>query len=121
MDPAVIGFTKEAGLKQFAGRVIKGVGRAVGHSGMEAKGFKMQHGRALGDVSRTPGGFRRAAEAAKAKAAPPPKRSAPKKPTPKMELVIPHNTTKNDRRKMLGLDKAKDEYTTPHGLRKRKD
>ena len=44
MHPNAIGFTKEAGLRELAGKALKRVGRSVGSSNLEHKGLTMQTG-----------------------------------------------------------------------------
>lgn len=93
------GFLKEAGLKSLAGRAFKGVGRALGSSGMESRGFRMQHGDQVGKMTRSFGRVRQ-----------------PVTPTPKVELVIPHGTAKSKARVMRGQDRTKDIYTRRYGI-----
>lgn len=104
MHPSAVGFAKQAGLKQFAGRALKGVGRLVGSEELTRKGLVMQHGR----KSLVTGG-------SILKAKPRPKVPVPSKPPAgTMELVIPHGTPRVERDLMLGRSKAKHEYVTSY-------
>jgi len=97
-----VGFLKEAGLKQLAGRVIKSVGSALGSGKMQRKGMTMQHG---------------TENFVKTKVKPKPSAAAPK--GPRMQLVVPHNTPKAQRDLMAGNSKAKPMYVQPYGGRRK--
>jgi hypothetical protein len=105
MHPSAAGFTKEAGLRELAGRAIKGVGRALGSTKLEGKGFRMQHGG--GSLTRRPGASSRV-----------PALPVPATTKPKMQLMIPHGTGKEQAAVMRGTSKAKQPYVTPHGFGK---
>ena len=99
-----VGSYIQIGQLPFQVRRIKGHGRYLE---LEAKGFKMQHGDMVGSMTRRPG------QAVKAKALPVVARK-----TPKVELVIPHDTSFSDSQQMLGKTKTKYVYQKPGGLTK---
>jgi len=100
--PEHAGFLKEAGVAKLVGRGLKSVGRALGHSGLEAKGFKMQHGGVMGDTIKSPSRLR--------------PRSKPS--TPKVQLVVPRDASKAQREVLSGASKAQQKYIRPHGTRR---
>ena len=97
MHPSAIGFMKEAGLRELAGRAITGIGRAVGSSKLESRGFRMQHG--SGSMVKRPARLKPRSK-------------------PKMELVVPHDVGAEQAAVMKGTSKAKQRYVTPHGYRR---
>lgn len=100
MDSVALGFAKEAGLKQLAGRAIKGIGRAVGSEDMVSRGMKMQNG--AGSKVKT--------KATYGRKMPPPKK--------KVHLQVPHDTPKEQADLMRGKSKVKQMYVRPHGAQR---